>query len=60
MDINEKTPRPEGRPEGQSEENKSRDGKRPHNRPNHHRRGNLAPGVSATPKRQADGGQNQV
>ena len=40
MDINEKTPRPEG----QSEENKPREGKRPGNgRHNHHRRGNRPP-----------------
>ena len=38
MDINEKTPRPEGRPEGQSEGSKPRDGRRG-DRYNHHHRG---------------------
>lgn len=38
MDINEKTPRPEGRPEGQSEGSKPRDGRRG-GRYNHHHRG---------------------
>ena len=37
MDINEKTPRPEGRPEGQGEGNKPRDGRRGNGgRHNHH------------------------
>jgi cell fate regulator YaaT (PSP1 superfamily) len=39
MDINEKTPRPEGRPEGQSEGSKPRDGKRGGRNNHHHHRG---------------------